>query len=86
GKARARGINTGDHAWFVAYAPVEAPRIAVSCIVEHGGFGASAAAPIVRAVVQKYLELQGVLAEKATSPQPPSLTRRGKSEVKKDVR
>ncbi|HEX5037067.1 MAG TPA: penicillin-binding protein 2, partial [bacterium] len=47
GKARARGINTGDHAWFVAYAPVEAPRIAVSCIVEHGGFGASAAAPIV---------------------------------------
>jgi penicillin-binding protein 2 len=61
GKAHARGINTGDHAWFVGYAPVENPRIAVASIVEHGGFGASASAPIVRAVVEKYLEMQGLL-------------------------
>jgi penicillin-binding protein 2 len=59
GKARARGINTQDHAWFIAYAPAEEPRIAVGVIVEHGGFGASAAAPIVRDVIEKYMELQG---------------------------
>ncbi len=37
-----------DHSLFVAFAPAEAPRYAMGCIVEHGGFGASAAAPIVR--------------------------------------
>lgn len=37
-----------DHSLFVAFAPVEAPRYAMGCIVEHGGFGASAAAPLVR--------------------------------------
>lgn len=63
GKARVRlrRINTEDHAWFVAYAPVEGPRIAAAAIVEHGGFGASAAAPIVKDVIEKYLELEGVL-------------------------
>lgn len=61
GKARARGINTEDHAWFVAYAPPEDPRIAVATVVEHGGFGAVAAAPIVRDVIEKYLELEGVI-------------------------
>lgn len=37
-----------DHALFVSFAPVENPRYAIGCIIEHGGFGASAAAPIVR--------------------------------------
>ena len=37
-----------DHALFIAFAPVEQPRFAIGCIIEHGGFGASAAAPIVR--------------------------------------
>ena len=37
-----------DHSLFVAYAPADAPRYAMGCIVEHGGFGASAAAPLVR--------------------------------------
>ncbi|WP_114228131.1 MULTISPECIES: penicillin-binding protein 2 [Sphingomonas] len=37
-----------DHALFVAFAPVEKPRYAIGCIIEHGGFGASSAAPIVR--------------------------------------
>jgi penicillin-binding protein 2 len=58
GKARARGINTEDHAWFIAYAPAEDPKIAVSVIVEHGGFGASAAAPIAKDVIEKYMELE----------------------------
>jgi penicillin-binding protein 2 len=40
-----------DHALFIAFAPVEAPRYAASVIVEHGGFGAAAAAPIARDVM-----------------------------------
>ena len=44
-----------DHAWFIAFAPVEAPRIAVAVLVENGGFGASAAAPIARKVMDNYL-------------------------------
>ena len=37
-----------DHALFVAFAPVEAPRYAVAVVVEHGGGGSSVAAPIAR--------------------------------------
>jgi penicillin-binding protein 2 len=37
-----------DHALFIAFAPVDKPRYAIGCIIEHGGFGASAAAPVVR--------------------------------------
>jgi len=37
-----------DHALFIAFAPSDKPRYAIGCIIEHGGFGASAAAPIVR--------------------------------------
>ena len=38
-----------DHSWFIAFAPAEAPRIAICVLVENGGFGAAAAAPIARA-------------------------------------
>ena len=34
-----------DHAWFIAFAPYDDPRYALSVLVEHGGFGADAAAP-----------------------------------------
>ena len=44
-----------DHAWFIAFAPAEAPRIAVCVLVENGGFGAAAAAPIARRVMDAYL-------------------------------
>jgi penicillin-binding protein 2 len=44
-----------DHSLFIAYAPVESPRIAVAVVVENGGFGARAAAPIVRQVFDYYL-------------------------------
>ena len=39
-----------DHSLFMAYAPAEQPRIALAIIVENGGFGAQAAAPIARKV------------------------------------
>src|SRR4030067_932350 len=44
-----------DHAWFAGFAPYDAPQIAVVVIVEHGGFGASAAAPVAREVFKAYL-------------------------------
>jgi len=47
-----------DHAWFVAYAPFEDPKISVVVLVEHGGFGATAAAPIAKKVIEKYLNLK----------------------------
>ncbi len=43
-----------DHAWFTCFAPAENPEIAVSVVVEHGLHGGSGAAPIARAVLEKY--------------------------------
>jgi penicillin-binding protein 2 len=56
-----------DHALFIAFAPADKPRFAIGCIIEHGGFGASAAAPIVRDSMtylfdqQKAMEALGAL-------------------------
>ena len=52
-----------DHAWFVSYAPVENPQIAVAVLVEHGGHGASAAAPLAKKVIEKYIEMQNQPAD-----------------------
>ena len=51
-------IKFRDHAWFAAYAPFEDPRIAVAVLVEHGGYGGAAAAPIARKVIEKYFDLE----------------------------
>jgi penicillin-binding protein 2 len=44
-----------DHAWYIAYAPATAPKIALAVLVENGGFGAQAAAPVARAIFDYYL-------------------------------
>ena len=44
-----------DHALFVAFAPAEAPKLVIAVLVENGGHGSSAAAPIARAVFDAYL-------------------------------
>ncbi|MBI1395719.1 MAG: penicillin-binding protein 2 [Betaproteobacteria bacterium] len=44
-----------DHALYIAFAPAEAPKIALAILVENGGHGGSAAAPIARAVFDYYL-------------------------------
>lgn len=44
-----------DHAWFVAYAPTDQPKIAIAVLVEHGGHGGATAAPIAGALIQAYL-------------------------------
>ena len=59
--------NRRDHALFVAFAPVEAPRLAVSVVVEHGGGGSTAAAPIARDVV--LFALNGGLPPLSAYPQ-----------------
>ncbi|SPD76176.1 Penicillin-binding protein 2 [uncultured Desulfobacterium sp.] len=48
-------VHYKDHAWFVAVAPVEDPKIAVAIVVEHGGHGGSTAAPIAKELFQAYL-------------------------------
>ena len=45
-----------DHAWFVCVAPVEDPQIAICVLVEHGGHGGSASAPIAAEMIKAYLE------------------------------
>jgi penicillin-binding protein 2 len=45
-----------DHALFVAFAPLDAPRIAVAVIIENGESGSRAAAPVARAVIEAYLK------------------------------
>ena len=47
-----------DHAWFVAFAPYEAPEIALSVMVEHGGHGGAAAAPIAKRAIETYMRGQ----------------------------
>lgn len=44
-----------DHAWYIAYAPADKPTIALAVMVENGGMGAAAAAPIAKAVLDYYL-------------------------------
>jgi penicillin-binding protein 2 len=44
-----------DHSLFIAFAPVEKPRLAISVIVEHGGSGSAVAAPIAREIFDYYL-------------------------------
>jgi penicillin-binding protein 2 len=44
-----------DHALFIAFAPAEAPKIALGILVENGGHGSSTAAPIARKVIDYYL-------------------------------
>jgi penicillin-binding protein 2 len=45
-----------DHAWFVGFAPAEAPELVVVALVEHGGHGSSAAGPVVQKVLAAYFE------------------------------
>ncbi|MBC7327083.1 penicillin-binding protein 2 [bacterium] len=69
--ARVAGISVGGktgsaedpprkrtHAWFVCFAPVENPQIAVAVVVEEGGKGGSVAAPIAKKVLEAAFHLQ----------------------------
>jgi penicillin-binding protein 2 len=65
-------IRNRDHAWFAAFAPVEGAEIVVSVIVEHGGHGGSAAAPLAQRVLARYFEHKAAPAPQAPeTPAPP---------------
>jgi penicillin-binding protein 2 len=65
-----------EHAWFIAFAPVDDPKIAVSVLVENAGFGATNAAPIARKVLDAYLLGPDAAAPKKPAP-PPAPTKQG---------
>ena len=44
-----------DHSLFIAFAPVEDPKIAVAVVIEHGGSGSKVAAPIAKEIIDYYL-------------------------------
>ena len=54
-----------EHAWFIAFAPADEAKIAVSVLVENAGFGATNAAPIARKVIDSYL-----LSDEPAAPPP----------------
>jgi penicillin-binding protein 2 len=64
GTAESGGPETMPHSWFAAYAPADAPEIAIAVVVEQAGEGSSVAAPLTRQVVEAYYGL-------ALSPLPP---------------
>lgn len=49
--------NVQSHGWFVAFAPVERPRIALAVLIEHGGSGGEAAAPVARKVLAQFFNI-----------------------------
>jgi len=60
-----------DHSWYVAFAPVDKPKIVVAVMVENGGFGAQSAAPIARQVFDYHLtgRLPGGPAPEVEAPE-----------------
>ncbi len=71
-RAKIQDERKRDHAWFIAFAPAEDPKIAVAVLVENGGFGASAAAPIARKVLDAYLLGSEVITDPKTPAAPPA--------------
>ena len=53
-----------DHGLFVAYGPVEDPELVVVCIVEQGGFGSTAAGPIVYKAFEEFFKERGWMPDK----------------------
>ena len=54
GTAQSGNKGQADHSWFIGFAPFDNPKIVVAIIIEHGGVGATAAAPAVCATIAAY--------------------------------
>jgi penicillin-binding protein 2 len=59
-----------DHAWFVAFTPVDTPRLAVAVLVENGGHGGSAAAPIAKKLIEAFYKNEALDAQPVFGPNP----------------
>ncbi len=66
-----------DHAWFVGFAPVDKPKIAVAVFVEHGGHGGTAAGPIAKRAIEAYL----IKRKPTEAGSPPSVSAGNESDV-----
>lgn len=68
---RGTGASGTDraHAWFIGFAPAENPRIAFCVLVEYGGGGGSAAAPIARDIVQACIDAGYLEGKKSSEPE-----------------
>jgi penicillin-binding protein 2 len=51
--------NSFDHSWYASWAPYNHPKLVVVAMIEHGGFGAQAAAPTVKKIYEAYFHLHG---------------------------
>src|ERR1700736_3109803 len=69
-RAKIVDVRRRDHAWFIAYAPADDPKIAVSVLVENGGFGGSTAGPIARKVLDTFLLGVDAVPEPKKTPAP----------------
>ena len=69
GTASVTGLE--PNAWFVGFGPLPKPQYAIAVVVEHGGFGASGAAPVVRSIFN-YLRQHNVSAPVFTQPHIPA--------------
>ena len=65
-----------DHSWFIAFAPLDNPKIALAVIVENGGFGARAAAPIARTMLDYFL--LGKIPKSMEAPEDDAVEQEGK--------
>lgn len=54
-------LGRDEHGWYVGYAPADDPRIALAVIVEHGGGGSRAAAPIARRILEAWFQIKSEL-------------------------
>jgi cell division protein FtsI/penicillin-binding protein 2 len=61
-----------DHAWFVSFAPVNDPKIAVVVLVENGGFGGLVAAPVAKAVYEAVFRDRPSVSSPATTVEAPA--------------
>jgi penicillin-binding protein 2 len=59
GTAETCGVSCPDHSWYASWAPASSPKLVVVAMVEKGGFGAQAAAPIAKKIYAAYFHLKG---------------------------
>jgi len=78
-------LATRHRAWFIAYTPTDAPRIAVVAMLESGAWGAADAGPIVRKVMDAWLITQGGAVPAKNVPESGAVTAQNTSEEQEDT-
>lgn len=63
----AENFGGADHAWFVAYAPYDHPRIVIAVLTEQGGFGALASGPVAKSMLEEFFHVGAYAADGATT-------------------